>query len=216
MKVGIPKEIKNHEYRVAITPSGVHELVQHGHDVYIETDAGVGSSILNEDYVAAGPDWAVVRLDRAVTNHKALAIDHSAVSNGTKLVMIGHPSGLATKIAGGNTYVLDASPNGWFRSVSSALSMPPDWDALWVTAASITSAPTRAKTSPRAIVPVMPNSSTTRRIFALICAVRRNFMNFLRTPSRTRTRPQMTMISPARPTSQRPAMCCMAVAVMSC
>ncbi|MGZ4699286.1 MAG: alanine dehydrogenase, partial [Oryzihumus sp.] len=51
---GIPREVKNHEYRVAITPSGVHELVQHGHDVYIETDAGVGSSILNEDYVAAG------------------------------------------------------------------------------------------------------------------------------------------------------------------
>ncbi|MGZ4698524.1 MAG: alanine dehydrogenase, partial [Oryzihumus sp.] len=50
MKIGIPREVKNHEYRVAITPSGVHELVQHGHDVYIETDAGVGSSILNEDY----------------------------------------------------------------------------------------------------------------------------------------------------------------------
>ncbi|MGZ4743260.1 MAG: alanine dehydrogenase [Oryzihumus sp.] len=54
MKIGIPREVNNHEYRVAITPSGVHELVQHGHDVYIETDAGVGSSILNEDYVAAG------------------------------------------------------------------------------------------------------------------------------------------------------------------
>jgi alanine dehydrogenase len=54
VKIGIPREVKNHEYRVAITPSGVHELVQHGHDVYIETDAGVGSSILNEDYVAAG------------------------------------------------------------------------------------------------------------------------------------------------------------------
>ena len=54
MKVGIPREVKNNEYRVAITPSGVHELVKHGHDVYIETDAGVGSSILNEDYVAAG------------------------------------------------------------------------------------------------------------------------------------------------------------------
>ena len=94
--------------------------------------------------------------------------------------------------------------------------MPPDWDALWVTAASITSAPARAKTSPRAIVPVTPSSSTTRRILALIGAVRRNFMNFLRRPSTTRTRPQMTMISPAKPTSQRPAVCCMAVAVMSC
>ena len=54
MKVGIPREIKNHEYRVAITPAGVLELVRHGHDVVIEHDAGEGSSIPNEDYVAAG------------------------------------------------------------------------------------------------------------------------------------------------------------------
>src|SRR4029079_17238481 len=54
VKVGIPREVKNHEYRVAITPSGVHELVSHGHDVYVEKDAGVGSSIPDEDYVAAG------------------------------------------------------------------------------------------------------------------------------------------------------------------
>ena len=54
MKVGIPREVKNNEYRVAITPSGVHELVVHGHEVYVEKDAGIGSSILDEDYVAAG------------------------------------------------------------------------------------------------------------------------------------------------------------------
>lgn len=54
MKVGIPREVKNNEYRVAITPSGVHELVVHGHEVYVEKDAGVGSSILDGDYVAAG------------------------------------------------------------------------------------------------------------------------------------------------------------------
>jgi alanine dehydrogenase len=54
MKVGIPREVKNNEYRVAITPSGVHELVVHGHDVYVEKEAGVGSSILDADYVAAG------------------------------------------------------------------------------------------------------------------------------------------------------------------
>jgi alanine dehydrogenase len=52
--VGIPREVKNHEYRVAITPAGVHELVRHGHDVVVEKDAGVGSSITNEDYAAAG------------------------------------------------------------------------------------------------------------------------------------------------------------------
>ncbi|MFF2662093.1 alanine dehydrogenase [Kitasatospora sp. NPDC058032] len=54
MKVGIPREVKNHEYRVAITPAGVHELVRNGHEVYIEDKAGVGSSIPNEEYVAAG------------------------------------------------------------------------------------------------------------------------------------------------------------------
>jgi alanine dehydrogenase len=54
VKVGIPREVKNHEYRVAITPAGVHELARNGHDVYIETTAGAGSSIPDEDYVAAG------------------------------------------------------------------------------------------------------------------------------------------------------------------
>jgi alanine dehydrogenase len=54
VKVGIPREVKNHEYRVAITPAGVHELVRHGHDVFIETGAGLGSSITDDEYAAAG------------------------------------------------------------------------------------------------------------------------------------------------------------------
>ncbi len=54
MKVGVPSEIKNHEYRVAITPAGVHELVRDGHQVYIQQDAGTGSSIPDTDFVAAG------------------------------------------------------------------------------------------------------------------------------------------------------------------
>ena len=54
MKVGVPKEVKNHEYRVAITPAGVHELVTHGHEVYVETTAGLGSSIPDDEYKAAG------------------------------------------------------------------------------------------------------------------------------------------------------------------
>ena len=54
MKVGVPKEVKNHEYRVAITPIGVHELTSHGHEVFIQKDAGVGSSIEDSEYVAAG------------------------------------------------------------------------------------------------------------------------------------------------------------------
>jgi alanine dehydrogenase len=54
MRVGIPSEVKNHEYRVAITPAGVHELARSGHEVYVETDAGVGSSIPNAAFEAAG------------------------------------------------------------------------------------------------------------------------------------------------------------------
>jgi alanine dehydrogenase len=54
MKVGIPREVKNHEYRVAITPAGVHELVGHGHEVFIEHDAGVGSAIPDADFRSAG------------------------------------------------------------------------------------------------------------------------------------------------------------------
>ncbi len=54
MKVGVPREIKVHEYRVAITPAGVHELVRHGHEVLIERGAGTGSSIPDEEYIAAG------------------------------------------------------------------------------------------------------------------------------------------------------------------
>lgn len=54
VKVGIPREVKNNEFRVAITPAGVHELVRHGHQVVIERNAGVGSSITDEEFVAAG------------------------------------------------------------------------------------------------------------------------------------------------------------------
>ncbi len=54
MKVGIPREVKDSEYRVAITPAGVTELVKHGHTVYVEKDAGLGSSIADDEYVAAG------------------------------------------------------------------------------------------------------------------------------------------------------------------
>ncbi|MCD9877469.1 alanine dehydrogenase [Streptomyces guryensis] len=54
VKVGIPREVKNNEFRVAITPAGVHELVRHGHQVVIEQGAGVGSSIPDGEYVAAG------------------------------------------------------------------------------------------------------------------------------------------------------------------
>jgi alanine dehydrogenase len=54
MKVGIPKELKNHEYRVAITPAGVHEFARCGHEVFVEKDAGAGSLLPDDDFAAAG------------------------------------------------------------------------------------------------------------------------------------------------------------------
>lgn len=54
MRVGVPKEVKNNEYRVAITPAGVHELAAHGHVVCVEAGAGVGSAIPDDEYAAAG------------------------------------------------------------------------------------------------------------------------------------------------------------------
>ncbi|TDC37821.1 alanine dehydrogenase [Micromonospora sp. KC213] len=54
MKVGIPREVKNHEYRVAITPAGVNEFVRHGHQVFVESGAGLGSSIGDDEFAAAG------------------------------------------------------------------------------------------------------------------------------------------------------------------
>lgn len=54
MIIGVPKEIKNNENRVAITPAGVVSLVAEGHKVLVEAGAGAGSGFLNEEYAAAG------------------------------------------------------------------------------------------------------------------------------------------------------------------
>ena len=54
MKIGVPKEIKNHEYRVGLIPSGVKELVLHGHEVSVETNAGAGIGYSDSEYLAAG------------------------------------------------------------------------------------------------------------------------------------------------------------------
>lgn len=56
MKIGVPKEIKNNENRVAMTPSGVHEMIRHGHKVYVQHTAGEGSGFSDEDYVKAGAE----------------------------------------------------------------------------------------------------------------------------------------------------------------
>ena len=54
MRVGIPTEIKNNEFRVAITPAGVAELVHRGHEVLIQAGAGDGSAISDADFKRAG------------------------------------------------------------------------------------------------------------------------------------------------------------------
>ncbi len=54
MKIGVPKEIKNNENRVGITPAGVFELTKNSHTVYIQQGAGIGSGFFDEDYLAAG------------------------------------------------------------------------------------------------------------------------------------------------------------------
>ncbi len=54
MRVGVPKEIKNNEFRVGLVPASVRELANHGHEVFVETNAGIGIGMTDEDYLAAG------------------------------------------------------------------------------------------------------------------------------------------------------------------
>lgn len=54
MRVGVPTEVKAHEYRVAITPAGVRELTQHGHEVLVQAGAGLGSAHPDEEFASAG------------------------------------------------------------------------------------------------------------------------------------------------------------------
>ncbi|MBA3436710.1 MAG: alanine dehydrogenase, partial [Thermoleophilaceae bacterium] len=54
MRVGVPTEIKPDEYRVALTPAGVRELTEHGHEVLMQAGAGEGSAITDVDYQAQG------------------------------------------------------------------------------------------------------------------------------------------------------------------
>src|SRR3546814_4903198 len=54
MRIGTPREIKNHEYRVGLTPAGARELCAHGHEVFIEAGAGLGIGIDDDAYVRVG------------------------------------------------------------------------------------------------------------------------------------------------------------------
>lgn len=63
MLIGVPKEIKNHEYRVGMTPASVRELTQHGHSVMVEHNAGIGIGFTNQDYLNAGATIAETAAD---------------------------------------------------------------------------------------------------------------------------------------------------------
>ena len=60
MQIGVPKEIKNHEYRVGITPAGVKELTASGHSVVVETNAGSKIGFSDFDYENASTDYSCI------------------------------------------------------------------------------------------------------------------------------------------------------------
>ena len=64
MRVGVPKEIKNNEFRVGLVPASVRELIGHGHEVFVQTSAGMGIGVSDDEYVAVGaqilPDAKIV------------------------------------------------------------------------------------------------------------------------------------------------------------
>ena len=61
MLIGVPKEIKDHEYRVSVTPDGVRALCASGHQVLMEPSAGHGSGFTDEDYRRPAPPWQIER-----------------------------------------------------------------------------------------------------------------------------------------------------------
>ena len=76
MKIGCPKEIKPQEFRVGVTPSTAEEAVQHGHEVIIQTGAGLGAGFADADYVLAGArvaDTASAKTASAVSATRAPA-----------------------------------------------------------------------------------------------------------------------------------------------
>ena len=125
MLIGVPKEIKDNEFRVGLTPGSVAELVHHGHKVLIEQSAGVGAGLADEEYVAAGatlvdkPEDIFARSDMIVKVKEPLAAERRQLRAGQILYTYLHlaPDLAQTKdlIASGATciaYETVTSPNG--------------------------------------------------------------------------------------------------------
>ena len=88
MRVGTPKEIKNHEYRVGLTPESVAELKLHGHEVLVETGAGMGIGATDEAYVAAGrPVEAIDFLEIGDARDTLSALQKEALEPGDAFLM---------------------------------------------------------------------------------------------------------------------------------
>ena len=89
--VGIPKEIKNNEFRVSATPAGVHALVQAGHQVLVESTAGLGSAITDSEYEQAGAtlissaDEVWERADLIVKVKEPIEAEYSRLRKGQTL-----------------------------------------------------------------------------------------------------------------------------------
>ena len=101
MKIGVPKETKNHEYRVGLTPGAVREAVAHGHGVIVESGAGLGIGASDADYQQAGAE-----LGLTATQARRLAV--GTFAGGTQLAA-DSPEPLATlrervTSKGGTTY----------------------------------------------------------------------------------------------------------------
>jgi alanine dehydrogenase len=88
MLIGVPKEIKNHEYRVGMTPVSVREAVRHGHKVWVQTQAGIGIGATDEDYKAAGaqiistPEEIFAKADMIVKVKEPQAVERKMLREG--------------------------------------------------------------------------------------------------------------------------------------
>jgi alanine dehydrogenase len=91
VNIGVPKEIKNNEFRVAITPAGVREFVSHGHSVYIESGAGLGSAIADEDFrkvgatILASADEVWDKAELVLKVKEPIAAEYKRMRNGKTL-----------------------------------------------------------------------------------------------------------------------------------
>jgi len=96
MRIGVIKEIKTKEHRVAVTPEGVEQMREHGHEVFVEVDAGNGSDFYNKDYETAGaticrsPEEIYQKSDMIVKVKEPLPVEYPLIQNGQILFTYFH------------------------------------------------------------------------------------------------------------------------------